>query len=83
LQDNQAGDMQASYNQASDMIGQMKGVVDRLTSEIDDATRTIGTTTKQMQQVADVAKQTPLTLIAVVAVVSFAIGVAWTNRKAY
>jgi hypothetical protein len=43
LQDNQAGDMQASYNQASDMIGQMKGVVDRLTSEIDDATRTIGT----------------------------------------
>jgi methyl-accepting chemotaxis protein len=83
LQDNQAGDMQASYNQASDMIGQMRGVVDRLTSEIDDATRTIGTTTKQMQQVADVAKQTPLTLIAVVAVVSFAIGVAWTNRKAY
>jgi hypothetical protein len=78
LQDNQAGDMQAG-----DMIGQMWSVVDRLTSEIDDATRTIGTTTKQMQQVADVAKQTPLTLIAVVAVVSFAIGVAWTNRKAY
>jgi methyl-accepting chemotaxis protein len=76
-------DNQASYNQAGDMIGQMRSVVDRLTSEIDDATRTIGTTTRQMQQVADVAKQTPLTLMAVVAVVSFAIGVAWTNRKAY
>ncbi|MDB5551989.1 MAG: hypothetical protein JWL86_1973 [Rhizobium sp.] len=78
MQDNQAG-----YNQAGDIIGQVRGVVDRLTSEIDDATRTIGTTTRQMQQVADVAKQTPLTMMAVVAVVSFAIGVAWTNRKAY
>lgn len=74
---------QAGSNQTGDIIGQVRGVVDRLTSQIDDATRTIGTTTTQMQQVADVAKQTPLTMMAVVAVVSFAVGVAWANRKAY
>jgi len=65
------------------MIGEFRGVVDRLTSQIDDTTRTISTATRQMQQVADVARQTPLTLMAVVAVVSFAVGVAWTNRKAH
>jgi hypothetical protein len=65
------------------MIGQFRGVVDQLTSQIDETTRTIGAATRQMQQVADVARQTPFTLMAVVAVVSFAVGVAWTNRKAH
>jgi len=76
LQDNQV-----SHGQSGAVIGQVRGVVDRLTTQIDEATRTIGTTTRQMQQVADVAKQTPLTMMAVVAVVSFAVGVAWANRK--
>ena len=70
-------------NRADDIIGQVSGAVGRLASEIDDTTRTIGTATRQMQQVADVAKQTPFTLLAVVAIVSFAVGVAWTNRKAH
>ncbi|MDF2117073.1 hypothetical protein PY365_15915 [Roseiarcaceae bacterium H3SJ34-1] len=78
MQNNQTGN-----SETGDIIGQVRGVVERLTSQIDDATRTIGTTTTQMQQVADVAKQTPLTMMAVVAVVSFAVGIAWANRKAY